>query len=290
MSSEHFTRFMNDLTNKHIFELVNSQVVHEKIGGIMAIGTHQPLFTSSPSLTTVNNLTCIVVCRVPRPDKLIDIEHDENAKTTRLANYLRLGLQSNDPTVMTMAAKALGRLAQASGTLTAVFVVEFEVKRALEWLQDATHQSRRYAAVLVLKELAENAPTLFYVHVSSFFDLVWYYCHPLGVFRACCVRWVACACACACAVVADAHAWRSAARLALHDTNASIREGAVDALHAALALISERENRLRLQWYHKIYEEAQKGLRLNTVPTIHGSLITLGTPFETTATFRRVAG
>jgi FKBP12-rapamycin complex-associated protein len=65
-------------------------------------------------------------------------------------------------------------LAQASGTLTAVFVVEFEVKRALEWLQDATHQSRRYAAVLVLKELAENAPTLFYVHVSSFFDLVWY--------------------------------------------------------------------------------------------------------------------
>ena len=45
MSSEHFTRFMNDLTNKHIFELVNSQVVHEKIGGIMAIGTHQPLFT-----------------------------------------------------------------------------------------------------------------------------------------------------------------------------------------------------------------------------------------------------
>ncbi len=65
-----------------------------------------------------------------------------------------------------------GRLAQASGTLTAVFV-EFEVKRALEWLQDSRHESRRYAAVLVLKELAENAPTLFYVHVSSFFDLVW---------------------------------------------------------------------------------------------------------------------
>jgi FKBP12-rapamycin complex-associated protein len=128
-------------------------------------------------------------------------------------------------------------LAQASGTLTAVFVVEFEVKRALEWLQDAKHESRRYAAVLVLKELAENAPTLFYVHVASFFDLVW---------------------------------------SALHDNNVSIREGAVDALHAALALISERENRLRLQWYHKIYEEAQKGLRQNTVPTIHGSLITLG--------------
>ncbi len=39
MSSENFSRFMNDLTNKHIFDLVNSSVVAEKIGGIMAIGT-----------------------------------------------------------------------------------------------------------------------------------------------------------------------------------------------------------------------------------------------------------
>jgi FKBP12-rapamycin complex-associated protein len=109
-----------------------------------------------------------------------------------------------------------GRLAQASGTLTAVFV-ESEVKRALEWLQDAP--TRRYAAVLVLKELAENAPTLFYVHVASFFDLVW---------------------------------------AALHDNTVQTREAAVEALQAALAVISEREHRLRVQWYHKIYEEANK--------------------------------
>jgi FKBP12-rapamycin complex-associated protein len=99
---------------------------------------------------------------------LIDIEYDENTKTTRLANYLRLGLQSNDATVMTSAAVALGipslivqgkksiqcplhigRLAQSSSSLTntAVFV-EFEVKRAFEWLQDEKHDSRRHAAVL----------------------------------------------------------------------------------------------------------------------------------------------
>jgi hypothetical protein len=42
MSSEYFTRFMSELTNKHIFELVNSPIVHEKIGGIMAIGTDLP--------------------------------------------------------------------------------------------------------------------------------------------------------------------------------------------------------------------------------------------------------
>jgi FKBP12-rapamycin complex-associated protein len=63
-------------------------------------------------------------------------------------------------------------LAQASGTLTAELVQQ-EVKRALDWLQ-GKHESRRYAAVLVLKELAINSPTRFYVHVSSFFDLVWY--------------------------------------------------------------------------------------------------------------------
>jgi hypothetical protein len=89
-----------------------------------------------------------------------------------------------------------------------VFVVEFEVKRALEWLQDATHQSRRYAAVLVLKELAENAPTLFYVHVSSFFDLVWYYCHPLHACRLVLCAVVACVCVrCVCVCVCGTHAW-----------------------------------------------------------------------------------
>jgi hypothetical protein len=45
MSTEFFSRFMNELTNKHIFELVNSQIVHEKIGGIMAIGAFISFFT-----------------------------------------------------------------------------------------------------------------------------------------------------------------------------------------------------------------------------------------------------
>src|SRR5690242_1687285 len=65
-------------------------------------------------------------------------------------------------------AQALGHLARAGGSLTADFV-EFEVKRALEWLQGDRSEQRRHAAVLVLKELAENAPTLFNVHVSPVF-------------------------------------------------------------------------------------------------------------------------
>ena len=43
--------------------------------------------------------------------------------------------------------------------------VDKEVRRALEWIRDERIESARYAAVMILKELAENAPTLFYQHV-----------------------------------------------------------------------------------------------------------------------------
>ncbi|EAL66546.1 protein kinase, Atypical group [Dictyostelium discoideum AX4] len=217
MTNENFTKFMNELNNNLIFELVNSSVIPEKIGGIMAI------------------------------DELIDVDYDENAtKITRLANYLRIGLGFNDFTVMLMASKALGRLARSSGTLTAEFV-EFEVTRALEWLSGDRIEARRHAAVLVLKELAQNAPTLFYVHASSFVDLIW---------------------------------------VALKDPKVAIREGAVEALRACLELISERESRLRLQWYQKIYDEAQKSFKQNGSPeSIHGSLITVSELLRNTGDF-----
>ena len=68
-------------------------------------------------------------------DKLIDFDGEENTtKITRFANYLRFVLPGNDLQTMVLASKALGRLALSGGTLTPEFV-EFEVKRALEWLQ-----------------------------------------------------------------------------------------------------------------------------------------------------------
>lgn len=49
-----------------------------------------------------------------------------------------------------------------------------ELKRALEWLhQSERYEPRRYAAVLILKELALNAPTLFNVHVAGFVSDIW---------------------------------------------------------------------------------------------------------------------
>ncbi|KAI8819891.1 armadillo-type protein [Fimicolochytrium jonesii] len=205
VSGEAFTKFVNDV-NRRIFELIHSNDNNDKIGGILAI------------------------------DKLIDFDGEENTtKTTRFANYLRIVLPGSDPQIAVFAAKALGKLALSGGTLTAEFV-EFEVKRALEWLQGDRHEARRYAAVLVLRELAVSAPTLVYAFVGQILDLIW---------------------------------------VALRDPRVVIREGAAEALNATLALVHVRENRQRKSWYQKILEETQKGFKIGSADAIHGSLLTL---------------
>ncbi|KAI9091315.1 armadillo-type protein [Phlyctochytrium arcticum] len=205
LSGESFTRFINDV-NRRIFELIHSTDNNDKIGGILAI------------------------------DKLIEFDGEENTtKVTRFANYLRIVLPGTDPQITVLATKALGRLALSGGTLTAEFV-EFEVKRALEWLQGDRHEARRYAAVLVLKELAVSAPTLIYSFVGQILDLIW------G---------------------------------ALRDTRVVIREGAAEALSATLSLVQVRDSRQRKQWYQKILEETQRGFKAGTADAIHGSLLIL---------------
>lgn len=98
-------------------------------------------------------------------------------------------------------------------------------------------EQRRHAAVLVLRELAQNTPTLFNVHVASFLDHIW---------------------------------------VALRDPKDNIRTGGIEALRACLVLISKRDARWRTQWYDKIFSELQQGFKLNSPESIHGSLMTIG--------------
>ncbi|KAJ3103710.1 phosphatidylinositol kinase- protein kinase tor1 [Phlyctochytrium bullatum] len=136
ISGDQFTKFMNDI-NRRIFDLINSSDTSDKIGGIVAI------------------------------DNLIDFDGEENtSKITRFANYLRLVLPGNDPQSSILASKALGRLALTGGTLTADFV-DFEVKRALEWLQGRPDKGSDF----LLKR--ESAPTLLYGYVTQIMDLIW---------------------------------------------------------------------------------------------------------------------
>jgi FKBP12-rapamycin complex-associated protein len=64
----------------------------------------------------------------------LDSGEENTTKVTRFANYLRIMLPGIEPQITVLTAKALGHLATAASTLTTEFV-EFEVKRALEWLQ-----------------------------------------------------------------------------------------------------------------------------------------------------------
>ena len=48
-----------------------------------------------------------------------------------------------------------------------------QVKRSLEWLHGESTGNKRYAAVLILRQMAENAPAVFNVHVRSFIEIVW---------------------------------------------------------------------------------------------------------------------
>ncbi|XP_053547426.1 serine/threonine-protein kinase mTOR isoform X7 [Bombina bombina] len=212
VSQEEATQFYDEL-NHFIFEFVSSSDVSERKGGILAIVS------------------------------LIGVEGGNATRISRFANYLRNLLPSSDTAVMEMASKAMGRLAMAGDTFTAEYV-EFEVKRALEWLGADRNEGRRHAAVLVLRELAVSAPTFFFQQVQSFFDNIFF-----GV-------------------------W---------DPKQAIREGAVAALRACLILTTQREPKelQKPMWYRQTFEEAERGFDetlskekgMNRDDRIHGSLL-----------------
>lgn len=212
LSAEGFTKFMNDL-NRRIFDLVGSQVEHERLCGITII------------------------------DSLMDFQYEENEKQVeRFAKYLGMLLeqpslsQNADSPLLKRAAKAIGHLARSGGTLTADFV-EKQVRTALSWLEGERVEQKRYAATLVLHQLALEAPTMFIQFVSTFLDHIW---------------------------------------VALRDPKSFIRESATESLRACLEMISRRDRKWKLQWYFKIWAETQKGLTAANPDSIHGSLLTMG--------------
>ena len=76
----------------------------------------------------------------------VDMGHTTSKVAIRFANILRNLIPSSDIGVMEMTASAMGKLALASSTITAEYV-EYEAKRAFEWLSGDRHEGRRHAAV-----------------------------------------------------------------------------------------------------------------------------------------------
>ncbi|XP_078434846.1 target of rapamycin [Wolffia australiana] len=181
-------------------------------------------------------------------DELIDASLEEGAsKVSIFSSFLRNIFEAKrDHEVLVLASKVLGHLARAGGTTTAD-EVERQVKTALGWLHGDRIEHRRFAACLILKEMAENASTVFNVHVPEFVHAIW---------------------------------------VALRDPKLFVRERAVEALRACLRVIETRETRWRVQWYYVMFEATQEGLGKNaSVPSIHGSLLSLGELLRNTGEF-----
>ncbi|XP_004292060.1 PREDICTED: serine/threonine-protein kinase TOR [Fragaria vesca subsp. vesca] len=217
LGGEAFSRFMDQLYDR-ISALLDSNDVAENLGALRAI------------------------------DELIDVALGENAsKVSKFANYIRTAFElKRDPDILVLASRVLGHLARAGGAMTAD-EVERQIKIALEWLRGDRIEYRRFAAVLILKEMAENASTVFNVHVPEFVDAIW---------------------------------------VALRDPVLPIRERAVEALRACLGVIEKRETRWRVQWYYRMFEATQDGLGKNaSVHSIHGSLLAVGELLRNTGEF-----
>lgn len=90
----------------------------------------------------------------------------------RFANYLRSILPHADVTLTEMTAKAIGQLALAEGTYTAEYV-EFEVKRALEWILGS--ENKKLAAVSQeLSIIGSNKPYILECWYSMWVWLVYF--------------------------------------------------------------------------------------------------------------------
>ncbi|CAL0314575.1 unnamed protein product [Lupinus luteus] len=217
LTGEAFSRFMDQLYDR-ISSLLESTDVNDNFGALRAI------------------------------DELIDVSLGENAsKVSKFSTYIRNVFDAKrDPDVLLHASKVLGHLARAGGAMTAD-EVERQLQIALDWLRGTRLEYRRFAAVLILKEMAENASTVFNVHVPEFVDAIW---------------------------------------VALRDPALPVRERAVEALRACLRVIEKRETRWRVQWYYRMFEATQDGLGKNApVHSIHGSLLAVGELLRNTGEF-----
>lgn len=170
---EDITHFMNVL-NGYILDMISSSDMNDKKSAILVI-------------------QCV----------MISLDYNTlGPRVSRFANMLRNHLPIGDPNAMEMAAFTMGKVASVSGNNAATYA-EFEVKRAFEWLDKDRNDTKRHAAVLILRELALAMPTYFYQQVSVFFEKIF---------------------------------------IAIRDPRALVRDGAASALRAALVVIAQRES------------------------------------------------
>lgn len=156
-------------------------------------------------------------------------------KYARFTTNLKTVLRGKDTVPMQAAAIAMGKLCRPGGSLISE-LVDSEVRTALEWLTVDRVEERRYSAVLVLRELARNAPTLMYQYVSLIFESIW---------------------------------------VGLRDPRQLIRVSSAETVGACFRIIRERDQESKQRWMTAMWNEAQNGLKNNSVEYTHGSLLVI---------------
>ncbi|VDN02443.1 unnamed protein product [Thelazia callipaeda] len=157
---------------------------------------------------------------------LVENAGDEAKRVPRFAKYLLKALIQGDEAGMKLAARAIVYLIQTSKTFAAE-LVEKSINQVCEWLEESERfESRRLAAVLLAKQLALYTSTSFFLRASNFFS---------NIFKV------------------------------IRDPKVSIRIAATKALHAALAVTSQREARQKSEWYWHCYEEAISCLKFDAL-------------------------
>ena len=184
LKGERLQAFNNEL-NRRIIELTHSVHPASKLGGITAI------------------------------ENFIGLESEDNsARLYRFYQYLKPNLPCNDSQVMIAASKVLGRVSKHGGHSLGDQFIEFEVLRALDFLQGERNENGRYAAVLIIKEIARNVPYLFHAYVGRVIDHIW---------------------------------------VALRDPKVAVREAAAEALGACFQIISEREKQMGTHAFESVH-------------------------------------
>ncbi|KAK0615733.1 armadillo-type protein [Bombardia bombarda] len=205
MGAEQFQSFFNAV-NQRTMTLIQGTDTYDRMGGVYIL------------------------------DALVDFDGIEPAlKYSRFQQYIGYILRGKDLNPMQPAAVVLGKLCKPGGSLISE-LVDAEVQTALEWLQSDRVEERRYSAVLVLRELARNAPTLMYSYVGFVFDQIW---------------------------------------IGLRDPRHLIRATSAETVSACFKIIRERDQEMKQEWMNKMLAEAIKGLKLNTIESIHASLLVL---------------
>jgi FKBP12-rapamycin complex-associated protein len=151
---------------------------------------------------------------------------------------------------MLAASKTLGQIARSGGATFGDNFVVMEVSSAIELLQQDKQEASRYAGVLLLKELARNAPAPFHAHITLVFDKI---------------------------------------MVPLRDPRVIVREGAAELLAACLDIIAKREKTPRSPYLFKIAQDANAGLKAPQAEAVHGSLLIYRTLLTHGGSVRRPA-